>query len=204
MGKGQARSRFATIRNAVRDGDIVGTASQKSKKWNVKPGAQAASHVILLVDHRPDGTLSSPHSAALPPDAFLDTVSDVAGEAFAFERPCEVFVDAACEERVAEEEAWKGYVGRWRSGAAARRTAKVVDLARKAATLAIGEGSAKSKGEGAVARQRIAGYEQLYELLDQRANLGGVVAAREAVDAVLRGLAAHDYRDEVASGAGHG
>ena len=43
MGKGKARSRFATIRNAVRDGDVVGTASQKSKKWNVKPGAQAAS-----------------------------------------------------------------------------------------------------------------------------------------------------------------
>ncbi|KAH8062636.1 hypothetical protein JL722_3563 [Aureococcus anophagefferens] len=172
LGKGTAKSRFAKIRSAVRDHAVEGTASQKKKLWDVSPGAAAGSQVILIVNHGDDGGLSTPHSAALPPNVVVETVTDIAAEAFGFARACDVFADEARATSVTDEDAWQAHLKQWRSGAAARRTAK-----------------------------RIAGFEQLYELLDQQANLGGVVATPDAVQAVLRGLAAHDYADEVASAA---
>ena len=202
LGKGTAKSRFAKIRSAVRDHAVEGTASQKKKLWDVSPGAAAGSQVILIVNHGDDGGLSTPHSAALPPNVVVETVTDIAAEAFGFARACDVFADEARATSVTDEDAWQAHLKQRRSGAAARRTAKVIELARRAATLADGRGSkAGAASEGARARQRIAGFEQLYELLDQRANLGGVVATPDAVQAVLRGLAAHDYADEVASAA---
>ncbi|KAH8076394.1 hypothetical protein JL721_393 [Aureococcus anophagefferens] len=221
LGKGTAKSRFAKIRSAVRDHAVEGTASQKKKLWDVSPGAAAGSQVILIVNHGDDGGLSTPHSAALPPNVVVETVTDIAAEAFGFARAGDVFADEARATSVTDEDAWQAHLKQWRSGAAARRTAKVIELATLAAT----PPTAARRAGPRSALQRIAGFEQLYELLDQRANLGGVVATPDAVQAarrgaakgrdipnfkgselgrfplVPRGLAAHDYADEVASAA---
>ena len=143
--------------------------------------------------------------------------SNTGKDALGYERAPLLYADDHLVEPVDNDRHLAEHRDHWRAGVAARRRRTVRDLAGRALDACHVEGprdddckrtrfmrwdKSESSTEAAAApgsaedaargRRRIRGYEQLYELLEQRANLEGLEAlALRTADAVLEGLAPH-------------
>lgn len=154
-------------------------------------------------------------------DALLDAESLIAHtrEALKYERDALLFADAEMRVPVEDQKSWEGVRRIWNKGATQRRTDAVLRIAGKAIDRALGYDPASREGappayrrapmpadgdpeEIKVGRRRIKGFEQIYELLEQKANLTGLeTAGRRIAAAISEGLAPTPYGDEVSSAA---
>ena len=157
-------------------------------------------------------------------DALLDAESLIAlcREKLKYERDALLYADEAMATPLEDQKQWEGVRLTWNKGATQRRTESVMRIAAKAVDRALGYDPAArdaaadaapsyvradlpapgSPEEVAVGRRRIKCFEQLYELLEQRANLAGLeTSGRRIAAAVAEGLAPTPYGDEVSSAA---